>query len=146
MRRRFVRDKCGGQGNFARLCLSADDCLEVDGTEPSSDVDSDLFGLDWTEKPDMDLNSLVGQKDQARLDTQLLAFVGSGMVYNALSKTLRNEYPLDKNNEIAQWSWRPRRERTEKKQRGQRRWFAMTSAGNIMKNTLDVAEVRMPLI
>ena len=39
--------RCGGKGHPARLCPSADDCQDVDevGTEPSSDADSDLFGL-----------------------------------------------------------------------------------------------------
>ena len=41
--------RCGGNCHPARLCPSADDGQDVDevGTEPSSDADSDLFGLDW---------------------------------------------------------------------------------------------------
>ena len=39
----------GGKGHPARLCQPTDDCQDVDevGTEPSSDADSNLFGVDW---------------------------------------------------------------------------------------------------
>ena len=52
-KKRLICYKCGGKGHLARLCPSADDCLDVDevGTEPSSDADSDLFGLDWGDDP-----------------------------------------------------------------------------------------------
>ena len=43
----------GGKGHPVRLCPSGNDCQDVDelGTEPSSDADSDLFGLDWGDDP-----------------------------------------------------------------------------------------------
>ena len=46
-RKRLISYKCGGKGHPARLCPSADDCQDVNevGTEPSSDADSDLFGM-----------------------------------------------------------------------------------------------------
>ena len=48
-KKQLVCRKCGGKSHPARLCPSADDCHDVDevGAEPSSDADSDLFGLDW---------------------------------------------------------------------------------------------------
>ena len=47
--KRLICYRCGGKGHPARLCPSVEDCQDVDevGTEPSSDADSDLFGLDW---------------------------------------------------------------------------------------------------
>ena len=50
-RKRLICYRCGGKGHPARLCPSADDCQDVDevGTEPSSDADSDLFGLVWSD-------------------------------------------------------------------------------------------------
>ena len=52
-KKRLICHKCGGKGHLARLCPSGDDCQDVDevGKEPSSDADSDLFGLDWGDDP-----------------------------------------------------------------------------------------------
>ena len=52
-KRRLVCNRCGGKGHPARLCPSPDDCQDVDevGTEPPSDADGDLFGLDWGDEP-----------------------------------------------------------------------------------------------
>ena len=46
--KRLICYRCGGKCHLARLCLPPDDCQDVDevGTDPSSDADSDLFGLD----------------------------------------------------------------------------------------------------
>ena len=48
-KKRLICYRCGGKGPLARLCPSPDDCRDVDevGTEPSSNADSDPFGLDW---------------------------------------------------------------------------------------------------
>ena len=52
-KKRLICYRCGGKGHPVRLCPSADDCQDVNevGTEPSSDADSDLFGLDWGDDP-----------------------------------------------------------------------------------------------
>ena len=57
-KKRLICYKCGGKGHPARLCPSADDCQDVDevGTEPSSDADSDLSGLDWGDDPTTTIN------------------------------------------------------------------------------------------
>ena len=36
------------------------------GTEPSSDADSDLFGLDWGEEPIAIINSVTERNDKIR--------------------------------------------------------------------------------
>ena len=65
-KKRLFCYKCGGKGHPARLCPSADDCQDVDevGTEPSSDADSDLFGLDWGDDPITTINSVTERKDK----------------------------------------------------------------------------------
>ena len=63
-KKRLICCRCGGKGHPARLCPSADDCQDVDevGTEPSSDADSDLFGLDWGNDPMTTINSVIERK------------------------------------------------------------------------------------
>ena len=72
--------RCGGKGHLARLCPSADDCQDVDeiGTEPSSDADSDLFGLDWGDDPIAEWRTrnthvLTDASDRADVDMDELA-------------------------------------------------------------------------
>ena len=67
-RKRLICYRCGGKGHLARLCPSADDCQDVDevGTEPSSDADSDLFGLDWGDDPATTINSVTERNDRTR--------------------------------------------------------------------------------
>ena len=68
----------GGKGHPGRLCPSGDDCQDVDevGTEPSSDADSDLFGLDWGDDSIATINSVTERNDRTRGGKELLAFVG----------------------------------------------------------------------
>ena len=109
------------------------------GTEQSSDADSDLFGLDWDDEPDVSINSVVGQKDQAQLGRELVAFVDFGAVDNVLPRTLHNEYHLEKAaGEGANGS--------HIKLHGQRRSRVKTSAGSNVHTTREVADVRKPLI
>ena len=56
--RLLVCYKLGGKGHPARLGPSADDCQDVDevGTEQSSDADTDLFGRDHGDDPDVSIN------------------------------------------------------------------------------------------
>ena len=65
-KKRLICYRCGGKGHPARLCPSADDCQDVDevGTEPSSDADSDLFGLDWGDDPIATTNSVTERNDK----------------------------------------------------------------------------------
>ena len=81
--------RCGGKGHSARLCPSAEDCQDVDGvgTEPSSDADSDLFGLDWCDDPTATINSVTERNDKVRGGKESLAFVDSGAVDNVLPKS-----------------------------------------------------------
>ena len=65
------------------------------GTEPSSDADSDLFGLDWGDDPIATINSVTERNDRTRGGKELLACVDSGAVDNVLSKLERTEYPLE---------------------------------------------------
>ena len=81
----------------ARLCPSGDDCQDVDevGTEPSSDADSDLFGLDWSDDPIATINSVTERNDRTRVVKELLAVVDSGAVDNVLPKSVCTEYILE---------------------------------------------------
>ena len=96
-KKRLICYRCGGKGHPARLCPSADDCQDVDevGTEPSSDADSDLFGLDWGDDSTTTINSVTERNDRTRGGKELLAFDDSGAVDNVLSKSVRTEYPLE---------------------------------------------------
>ena len=96
-KKRVICYRCGGKGHPARLCPSADDCQDVDevGTEPSSDADSDLFGLDWGDDPIATINSVTERNDEIRGGKELLAFVDSGAVDNVLPKSVCTEYPLE---------------------------------------------------
>ena len=89
--------RCGGKGHPARLCPSGDDCQDVDevGTEPSSDADSDLFGLDWGDDPIATINSVTERNDRTRGGKELLAFVDSGAVDNVLPKSVFTECHLE---------------------------------------------------
>ena len=86
---------CGGKGHPARLCPPGDDCQDMDevGTEPSSDADSDLFGLDWSGDPIATINSVTERNDRTRGGKELLAFVDSGVVDKVLPKAVCTEYP-----------------------------------------------------
>ena len=46
-------------------------------TEPSSDADSNLFGLDWGDEPIATINSVTARNDKIRGGKDLLAFVDS---------------------------------------------------------------------
>ena len=83
-KKRLICYRCGGKGHPARLCPSADDCPDVDevGTEPSSDADSDLFGLHWGDDPITTINSVTERIDRTRGGKELPAFVDSGAVDN----------------------------------------------------------------
>ena len=50
------------------------------GTVPSSDADSDLFGLDWGDDPIATINSVTERNDRTRGGKELLASVDSGAV------------------------------------------------------------------
>ena len=82
------------KGHSVRLCPSADDCQDVDevGTEPSSDADSDQFGLERGDDPIATINSVTERNDRTRGGKELLAFVDSGAVDNVLTKSVCTEY------------------------------------------------------
>ena len=93
--KRLICYRCGGKGHPARLCPSADDCQDVDevGTEPSSDADSDLFGLDWGDDFIATMNSVTERNDRTRGGKELLAFDDSGAVDNVLPKSVSQYVP-----------------------------------------------------
>ena len=74
-----------------------DDCQDVDevGTEPSSDADSHLFGLDWGDDPIATINSVTERNDRAHSGKELPAFDVFGAVDNVLPKSVCTEYPLE---------------------------------------------------
>ena len=96
-KKRLICYRCGGKGHPARLCPSAEDCQDVDevGTEPSSDADSDLFGLDWGDDPITTINSVTERNDKIRGGKELLVFVDSSAVDNVLPKSVCTEYLLE---------------------------------------------------
>ena len=65
------------------------------GTEPSSDADCDLFGLDWGDDPIATVNSETERNDRTRGGKELLAFLDSGAVDNVLPKSGCTEYSLE---------------------------------------------------
>ena len=65
------------------------------GTEPPSNADSDLFGLDWGGDAITTINSVTERNDRTRGGKELLAFVDSGEVNNVLPKSVCAEYPLE---------------------------------------------------
>ena len=66
-KKRLICYRSCGKDHPSRLCPSPDDCLDVDGvgTEPSSDADSDLFGLDWCDDPILTVNSVTERNDRS---------------------------------------------------------------------------------
>ena len=96
-KKRLICYRCGGKGHPARHCPSGDDCQDVDevGTEPSSDADSDLFGLDWGDDSIATINSVTERNDRTRSGKELLTFVDSCAVDNVLPKSVCTEYALE---------------------------------------------------
>ena len=84
-KKRLIWYRCGGKGHPSRLCPSADECQDVNevGTEPSSDADIDLFGLDCGDDSTVTINSVTELNDGTRGGNELMAFVDSGAVVNA---------------------------------------------------------------
>ena len=84
-----------------------DDCQDVDevGTDPSSDADSDLFGLDWGDDAIATMNSVTERNDRTRGGKELLAFVDSGAVDNVLPKSVCTEYTPGGDFQVAERSW-----------------------------------------
>ena len=106
------------------------------GTEPSSDADSDLFGLHWSDDPTTTINSATERNDRNRGGKELLAFVDSGAVDNVLPKSVCTEYPLEANSKSKGANG------SHIKHDGQRRFRVKTSAGSTMNTTWEVADVR----
>ena len=67
-----------------------DEVVDEVGTEPSSDADSDLFGLGWGDDPTATNNSVTERNDRTRGGKELLAFVDSGAVDNVLPSAGNN--------------------------------------------------------
>ena len=131
-KKRLICYKCGGKGHPARLCPSADDCQDVDevGTEPSSDADSDLFGLGWGDDPTMTINSVTEGNDGTRGRKELRAFVDSGAVDNVLPKSVCTEYPLEATSKSQSGVGFKGANGSHIKHYGQRRVRVRTSAGS----------------
>ena len=147
-KKRLISYRCGGNCHPARLCPSADDCQDVDGigTEPSSDADSDPFGLDWRDDPITTINSVTERNDRTRGGKELLAFVDSVAVDNVLPKSVCTEYPLEATSKSQSGVGFKGANGSRIKHYGQRRFRVKTSAGSNMNTTWEVADVRKPLI
>ena len=130
------------------------------GTEPSCDADSDLFGHDCGDVPIATFNSVTERNDRTRGGKELLAFVDSGAVDNALPKSACTEYAVEATLPESVCSEYPL-EATSKSQSGvgfkgangshikhygQRRFRVKTSAGSNMNTTWELTDVRKPLI
>ena len=63
--------------------------------QPSSDADSDLFGLDWGDDPTTTINSVTERNDEIRGGTELLAFVDSCAFDKVLTKSVCTAYLLE---------------------------------------------------
>ena len=148
MKKRLICYRCGGKGHLARLCPSGDDCQDVDevGTEPSSDADSDLFGVDWADDPIATINSVTERNDRTRGGKELLAFVDSGAVDNVFPKSVCTEYPQEVTSKSQSGVGFKGASGSHIKHYGQRRFRVKTSAGSNMNTTWEVADVRKPLI
>ena len=146
--KRLICCRCGGKGHPARLCPSADDCQDVDevGTEPSSDADSDLCGLDWGDDPVATINSAIERNDRTRDGKELLAFVDSCASGSVPPKSVCTEYPLEATSKSQSGVGFKGANGSHIKHYGQRRFRVKTSAGSNMNTTWEVADVRKPLI
>ena len=116
------------------------------GTEPSSDADSDLFGLDWSDDPTTTINSVTERNDRTRGGKKLLALVDSGAVDNVLPKSVCTEYPLEATSKSQSGVGFKGANRSHIKHFGQWRFRVKTSGGSNMNTTWEVADVRKPLI
>ena len=147
-KKRLICSRCGRKGHPARLCPSGDDCQDVDevGTEPSSDADSDLFGLDFDDDPIATINSVTERNDRTRGGKELLAFVDSGAVDNVLPKSVCTEYSLEATSKPQSGVCLKGANGSHIKHLWQRRFRVKTSAGSNMNTTWEVADVRKPLI
>ena len=116
------------------------------GTEPSSDADSDLFGLGWGDDPIATINSVTERNDRTRGGKELLAFADSGAVDNVLPKSVCTEYPLEATSKSQSGIGFKGGNGSRIKHYGQRRFRVKTSAGYNMNTTWEVADVRKPLI
>ena len=136
-KKRLICYRCDGKGHPARLCPSADDCQDVDevGTEPSSDADSDLFGLDWGDDPIATINSVTERDDRTR--------GGKELRHSWIPVQLTMYFPSQY---VPSIHWRrPPSRRAElvskeqtghtSKHYGQRRFPVKTSAGSKMNTT-----------
>ena len=116
------------------------------GTELSSDADSDLFGLDWGDDPIATINSVTERNDKIRGGKELLTIVDSGTVDNVLPKPVCTEYPLEATSKSQSGVGFKGANGSHIKHCGQRRLRVKTSAGSNVNTTLEVADVRKPLI
>ena len=136
------------------LCPSADDCQDVDevGTEPSSDADSDLFGLDWVDDTITTINSVTERNDRTRGGKELVAFVDSGAVDNVLPKSVCTGYPLEATSKSQSGVGFKGANGSHIKHCGQRRFRVKTSAGKQCEHHLQgrrraqTADIRQPSV
>ena len=116
------------------------------GTEPSSDADSDLFGLDWADGPVLTIISVTERNDRTCSGKELLVFVDSGAVDNVLPKMLCTEFLLGSDHHVAAGLVSTRANGSHIKHCQQWRFRVKTSAGSNTNTTWEVADVREPLI
>ena len=138
-------------GKKRLICYVVESAIPPDyvnevGTEPSSDADSDLFGLDWCDDPIATINSLTERNDRTRGEKELLAFVDSGAVDNVLPQTVCTEYPLEATSKSQSGVGFKGANGSHINHYGQRRLRVKTSAGSNVNTTWEVVDVRKPLI
>ena len=98
--------------------------------QPSSDADSDLFGLDWGDDPTATINSVTERNDRTRGGKELMAFIDSGAVDNVLPKSVCTEYPLEATSKSQSGVGYKGANGPHVKHHGQRRFRVKTSAGS----------------
>ena len=102
-----------------------------------------MFGLDWGGDPVVTINLVTERNDRTRSGKELLAFVDSGAVDNALPKSVCTEHLLEATSKSQSGVGFEGANGSHIKHHGQPRF---RSAGSNMNTNSEIADVRKPLI